>query len=235
MKSITALLVTAVCAFFVLVFTLPATAEEIRFLPTACRIMDTRNTTVGQTASLSFFVRGLPGAVQGGEPGCGLPLQASAAVLNFIIAGPVGNGHAVIWPEGSTQPITSSLNFSANTNQNDGLLVRLPSTGLSADLRIQSSVPGYWIVDLVGWTEPSVSTLVGQAESYTGADLHIRTFSGQLITARPPLVPGFYNSWASQIGNSIGSCVNVAGFWTSPTAFEARSLPMVASGYCGPN
>lgn len=218
-----------------LLSSLRSTADEIRFLANPCRVMDTRNTTVGQTQSLSFFVRGLPGAVQGGDPGCGLPLQASGVVLNLTAAGPLNTGNAVLWPEGSNQPATSSLNFTAATNENDGLLVKLPATGLAADLKVWSSSPAFWIVDIVAWIEPSTSTLVGQAESYAGADLRIRTFSGQLITARPPLVQMFYNSWASKIGASIGNCVTLSGFWTSPTTFEVRSLPVVAAGYCGPN
>lgn len=231
MVTVVTLLLTVLSS----IYPSPSNADEIRFLTNPCRVVDTRNTSVGQTANMIFFVRGLPGAVQGGDPGCGLNLAATGVILNLIAVSPSNTGHAILSAQGSPIPGVSSINFSFGTNINNGLLVRLPSTGLVSDLVLTSSAASYWIVDLVGWTEPSVSTLVGQAESYTGADLHIRTFSGQLITARPPLVPGFYNSWSSSIGATIGKCVNISGFWTSPTVFEARSLPMSTVGYCGPN
>lgn len=211
-----------------------ANANELTTLDVPCRILDTRNTAGGFTNTVDFIVRGSPGAVQGGEAACGVPYSAVDVFIRIIAVGPQTPGHVILKPYDTGPVGVSNMNFPAHQTTSALSLVRLQS-GAGYELSLSSSTPAYWIADIQGWTESSTATLVGQAESFTGADLHVRTFSGVLVTVAPPLTPSFYNSWSGQVSGATGKCVHVDGVWTGANTFEARSMPFAASGYCGPS
>lgn len=226
----------------------PAMADEVVPMP-SCRVLDTRNTTVGIVAAgtrLDFGVRGTPGLAQGGQTGCGVPARATGVLLNVVAISPSATGHVLLWPYGTTQPITSALNVTAAATANDGLFGLLaPSTypPTTPDLSLKGSgFAAYYVVDLMGYIEPSVSTLRGQAIGVAVGDiLVIRTKNGADIKVYAPSDTIFRNSWNQSVPGLVMQCVHINGFWVDiPTLggsgfFEAVALPMAQEGYCGPD
>lgn len=42
-----------------------------------------------------------------------MPLDAKAVAINVTIAGPTAPGYLSLWPAGTTQPLVSTINFTA--------------------------------------------------------------------------------------------------------------------------
>jgi len=79
----------------------------------------------------------------------GLPLDATAAVVNVTVTGTSAASHLTLWPFGGTQPVASTLNWSAGQTIANGATVKL---GADHKLSIRnSSGTADVIVDLVGY------------------------------------------------------------------------------------
>ena len=78
---------------------------------TPCRIVDTRGPTgaTGGPAMVGDAQRNFPIDVT--PAACGIPFDAAAAVLNFVVVAPGGGGHLRVWPFGLTYPGVATLNF----------------------------------------------------------------------------------------------------------------------------
>lgn len=146
----------------------PSCADEVYFLTEfpgggpmpggQCRVLDTRNLggPIPNGTEYSFKVRGQVGGLQGGLNGCGLPIEASGAVLN-VVAIPYGPGHIQVYslgnsPVGSNSRLNFQLPGAAIANE---MLVRLnqPINTLVNEIVIRPSTSSaHLIVDLVGWT-----------------------------------------------------------------------------------
>jgi len=225
-------------------------AEEIVPLP-PCRVLDTRNVSLGYRlagTTMDFAVRNgpsSPGAAQGGEAGCGIPYNATAVFLNIVAIAPAGTGHALIWANGATQPTASALNVVSGETTNGAVLAALQPYGPATDLKLKNVLfNSYWVIDVMGYTEPSHAALVGQGVgTLYGTTLVIETLDGAQIRATVPDRPqlaDFRDSWIASIAGGVGECVLVEGLWfddgttVSLDTFEARSLPIITEGYCGP-
>lgn len=164
--NLTKVVTTAVfVAFFVSAF--PSFADEVHFLFLPCRVLDTRNTSIGLVTAntqIEFNVREAstnPGGPQGGASGCAVPKQASGVVLSLIAVTPTGNGHVYLWPADSTQPASSVLNFSGSTTINDSLFVRLADFGEPDEIALKPSTSGaYFVADIVAWVGAADTTMV---------------------------------------------------------------------------
>ena len=104
------------------------------------RIVDTRNGTGGRSSPLG------PGetmivtvAGSGGVPGA-----AKAVVLNVTVDGPTAASDLVVWPDGTSAPVASDLNFVA------GQAVPNLVIGGKIDIRNDFGSTSV-IVDVVGW------------------------------------------------------------------------------------
>jgi hypothetical protein len=78
---------------------------------TPCRIVDTRG-PVGPTGGpvmAGDTQRDFPIDVP--PTACGIPTDAAAAVLNFVVVAPGGGGHLRVWPFGLGYPGVATLNF----------------------------------------------------------------------------------------------------------------------------
>lgn len=227
---------------------LPARADEMVPIQ-PCRVLDTRNTAVGYLAAgtvLDFAVRtapAAPGPSQGGQSGCGIPYNATAVQLNIVAVQPNSAGHAILWPYGTAQPITSVLNVSALTTENTGTFGLLAPTGATKDLSFRPiGFATFVVVDITGYAVPSTATLVGQATGILfGTTLVVETAGGVSVKVfAPDSLPTFKASWLSAIGAAVDNCVHIDGLWHYATStieyntVEARSLPLVMPGYCGP-
>ena len=109
------------------------------------RIVDTRNGTGGRSSPLG------PGetmivtvAGSGGVPGA-----AKAVVLNVTVDGPTAASDLVVWPDGTSAPVASDLNFVAGQAVPNLVIVKL-SAGGKIDIRNDFGSTSV-IVDVVGW------------------------------------------------------------------------------------
>src|SRR5438477_8003521 len=109
------------------------------------RIVDTRNGTGGRSSPLG------PGetmivtvAGSGGVPGA-----AKAVVLNVTVDGPTAASDLVVWPDGTSAPVASDLNFVAGQAVPNLVIVKL-SPGGKIDIRNDFGSTSV-IVDVVGW------------------------------------------------------------------------------------
>ena len=109
------------------------------------RIVDTRNGTggfnspLGQGQTMMVTVAG-----SGGVPG-----TAKAVVLNVTVDGPTAASDLVVWPDGTSAPVASDLNFVAGQAVPNLVIVKL-SAGGKIDVRNDFGSTSV-IVDLVGW------------------------------------------------------------------------------------
>jgi len=223
-----------------------ATAGEVRLLDSPCRLLDTRNTSIPSATGYSIKARGNPGpgGLQGGQSGCGAPIYAEGLVVNVIAISPGGTGHAKLWADGEPEPFPSILNYSTGETTNDGLTVHLsPYLGQTYDLTWKSSAASSVVIDLVGWIAPSLETIVGNGTVlFSPSVLVVETWEGRSIKVFAPGEEGngFLTDWMDQIPQALGNCVVIHGYWYNgpyPIAhdtFEARSLPIVIPGNCGP-
>jgi hypothetical protein len=81
------------------------------FSITPCRLIDTRGPTglTGGPALAGDVQRNFP--IDVAPTACGIPSDAAAAVLNFVVVAPQGGGHLRVWPFGTVFPGVATLNF----------------------------------------------------------------------------------------------------------------------------
>jgi hypothetical protein len=124
------------------------------FNPVApARLLDTRTTTpIADGGSRSVLVAG-----NAGVPGSG----AIAAAVTVTVTNPAAAGFVTVWPEGTSPPGTSTVNFDVGETLAATVLVGLgPSGGISlAAAGSQTDV----IVDLVGWFSAGYTALAQPA------------------------------------------------------------------------
>ncbi len=105
------------------------------------RLLDTRSTTglvkAGQTVKLQ---------VTGGSTG--VPAGAQAVVLNVTVTGTTGSGNLSAYPDGSSQPTTSNLNWIAGWTVPNLVMVPVGADGM-VDLHVTSNTQ--IIADVFGY------------------------------------------------------------------------------------
>src|SRR5438309_1200572 len=114
------------------------------------RIVDTRNGTGGFNSALG------PGqsmvvtvAGSGGVPNMASVTPPKAVVLNVTVDGPTAASDLVVWPDGTSAPVASDLNFVAGQAVPNLVIVKL-SAGGKIDIRNDFGSTSV-IVDVVGW------------------------------------------------------------------------------------
>lgn len=115
---------------------------------TSVRILDSRGTNGGHnvafTAGETFA---LPVAGRGGVPLSG----ASAIFGNVTIVSGANSGYVTLFPTGTTRPLASNINFSANTVIANAFLVPLGSDGSISIYSFAAAV--HVIIDVQGWVQ----------------------------------------------------------------------------------
>jgi hypothetical protein len=177
-------------------------AADLVYTPVApCRIVDTRLSggVLGAGGQRSFIVTGSSGfAGQGGNPaGCGVPSgPATAAVVNFVAAGPAGAGNLRAWAFGGAVPNASIVNYAAVGGLNIANAVVVPLCNQATtscgpfDITVQADGSGTQIVaDVAGYFRNVVK---GQYRSF--AEWSVR--SNLLITLP---ATGCTNTGAAQV------------------------------------
>jgi len=136
-------------------FAPPASGGLSLFPLTPCRVLDTRNPPGfapqldPQGPASSAPISGTL-AVNVTASGCGAPASAQAYVLNATVIPPGILGFLTLWPDGSPQPLVSTL------NANDGIvtsnLAIVPTTNGSVDAA--PSNPTHLVLDIFGYFAP---------------------------------------------------------------------------------
>lgn len=78
---------------------------------------------------------------------CGIPSGAKAAVLNLTAVTPTGPGYLTLFPQGTTKPLASSINFATGQIVGNGVLVKLGAS--TPDLSVYAAVEGAGTVEFV--------------------------------------------------------------------------------------
>ena len=121
---------------------------------TPCRVVDTRGPTgltggpiLAGDAQRNFPISASPAA-------CGIPVDAQAAVLNFVVVAPGAGGHLRVWPDGLTWPGVATLNFDAGepaiANGAITPLTALQSLQISVMLKT-GGANGHLVIDATGY------------------------------------------------------------------------------------
>ena len=113
---------------------------------TPCRLLDTR--IMGQGPALTTGNRELVV-----PPNCGIPVDALAVALNVTAVSATVGGHVTVFPGGTADPGTSTINFSAGQTRANNLVVGL-AADFSGKLILRAVVPGgevHFTVDVVGY------------------------------------------------------------------------------------
>jgi hypothetical protein len=134
------------------------TTVDLLFTPIQpCRIIDTRlaGGPIGAGTTRDFVVAGAAGfAAQGGNAaGCGIPLGAPAAVINYVAVGPAGPGDLRVTASGTPVPTASVINYAALGGLNIANGVATPlAAAVSPHITIQADVSGTDLVaDVLGY------------------------------------------------------------------------------------
>jgi len=126
------------------------------FTPAAARIADTRISpynVVQGGAEVSIPVAGVKGI-----PASGSGLTAVAMTLSAINGSTVG-GSAVVWPDGTAAPATTSINYVPSNIRSNTVIAQV---GTNGKIRIKNNGtnPIHFILDLQGWFGKSPSPVV---------------------------------------------------------------------------
>lgn len=157
----------------------------------------------------------------------GVPATGAVGVaLNVTAVNPVAAGWLRVWPCGSAEPETSSVNFGwAGAVEPNGVIVPVDATG---EVCVGTLVETDVVVDMAGWFDsgvrPATGRLVDTRNAATrlrpGAPLHVAVL-GQYgtpltgvvgvalnVTAVNPVAPGFLRVWPCGSAEPETSAVN---------------------------
>lgn len=159
--------------------------DEVHFIP-QCRVLDTRNLggPLQNGVDFNFSVRNQVGGFQGGHSLCGIPIQASGAIVNFTAVTPLGPGHLEVYRVGHrpAQP-SSRLNYGPGQTTANEMLVELnqPYDSQASEVTVRPCcAPVHVVADLVGYTSepnPTFPMILGrlQGPAFSAGDfLHIK-------------------------------------------------------------
>ncbi len=95
---------------------------------TPCRIVDTRNASYPPGYGPPQLSAGVPRSFMlTGQ--CGIPAGAQAVSLNVTVVSPTGLGYVLLYPQGGSQPVVSTLNFTLNQTVANAAIVPLSAGG----------------------------------------------------------------------------------------------------------
>ena len=186
--------------------TLGALTNDLVYTPIQpCRILDTRSTAAGTIAANStrsfLAVSASSFTSQGGSStNCGtLSLNATAVAINLTAVAPAIAGYATAFPYGTTQPLASSLNYSAGAIVNNALIVQIPNPLGSYDFTLYTFAQSHYVADIVGYFAPPVATAlqcVDTAETVTSVA------NGATANSVAPTCPAGYTQTATNCESS---------------------------------
>jgi len=202
---------------------LGALGEDLVYTPIQpCRIVDTRivEGAIGASQTRSYRAAGIASYTsQGGSTGnCGLQGEVPSAVaLNVAAVSPMQPGYATVFPHGTVQPQTASVNYAAGTIVNNAIISRIPNPTAASDFSIYTFAESHYVVDIVGYFAPPRATALSCVDSFLASTVIGAGSNGQ-VTA-PACASGYT---ATQLDCESGS-------WFMPIVFSS----LRGGGICG--
>jgi len=146
----------------------------------------------------------------GGLGTFGVPAGATAVVLNVTDVSPAAAGFVTIYPEGTTEPNASNLNFSAGQTTANRVIVPVSTSG---DVTIATSTPTDLVVDVSGYYSASGAQFSAETAPVRICDTRpITSFSPQNQCSNKPIAGGNANQMTISVRGGP------AGVPTSATA-----------------
>ncbi len=158
---------------------------------TPARILDSRPGTGNTGGFNSPWGPGVSRDVSVGGLG-GVPADADAVVLNVTVTGPTAGSFLSIWPQGSTRPTVSSLNFTAGETIPNAVTVKLnAANGKISVYNLTGNVDV--IIDVAGYFQAG-----------TGKLFHPLT-PARILDSRPGVgnIGGFASPWGPGVTRSL--------------------------------
>ncbi len=124
-------------------FAPPGTGGLSLYALTPCRVLDTRNSPGRPASSGAIDVSVM-------LSGCGAPAAAQSYVLNATVVPPGALGFLTLWPQGTTQPLVSTLN-AIDGSVTSNLAIVPTTNGLISSF---ASNPVHLVLDISGYFAP---------------------------------------------------------------------------------
>lgn len=205
-------------------------AADLTYTPLQpCRIVDTRSTAGGAIAAnstRSFLALSASGfSSQGGSAtDCGTPTANAAAIaINITVVSPAGPGFATVFPYGTTQPLTSSVNYATGDILANSMIARIPNPLATNDFTIYTFAQSHFVVDIVGYFAAPIATAADCVE--TGATV-VNLAAGAAFFAVAPVCPAGFTATST---NCELSDVNMR-LWTVRNGACAAKNDSASSG-----
>lgn len=185
--------------------TLGALGNDLVYTPIQpCRIVDTRvaGGAIAANSTRNFIgINASNFTAQGGSAtNCGtLGLSATALALNTTAVSPSIAGYATVYPYGTTQPLASSVNYTAGAVVNNAIIAQIPNPLSSFDFTIYSFAQSHYVVDIVGYFAPPVATALQCTDT---ADTVVSVAAGGQQNAVAPACPAGYTQTATNCESS---------------------------------
>lgn len=133
--------------------------RDLVFVPiTPCRIIDTRvaGGAIAANTTRNFDVNATSTyAGQGGSAsdcnGAGSAGSYAAAAINFIAITPSAAGYMTAFPYNASQPVASTLNYTAGSVVANFAVVKLDQTSAADELSVYSFAQMHLVADIVGY------------------------------------------------------------------------------------
>lgn len=171
--------------------------QDLVYTPVApCRIVDTRSTAAGAiaaNATRSFVAVNASNFVsQGGSStNCGTQgLSATAVAVNITAVFPTAAGFATVYPFGTSRPLASSVNYTANSIVNNAIVAQIPNPLSSFDFTVYTFAQSHYVVDIVGYFAPPLATALQCVD--TADTVTTVAAGGGTANSTAPLCPAGY-------------------------------------------
>ncbi len=204
------------------------TTNDLVFLPiTPCRIIDTR-LAGGQIAAntvRSFDITAVSDyAFQGGDAsncsGAGSAGSFAAAAINFTVVTPAAAGYITAFPFLGTQPLASTVNYTAGSIVGNYTVVKLDQGGSANELSVYSFAQTHLVADLVGYF---INPVLGDIDCQETFSANITVNANSTGTGSSPACAAGYTiiSGGCTMSTFDGRIVSSRSFPNSNTHFCA--------------
>ncbi len=161
----------------------------------------------------------------------GIPTGATAAVFNVTVVNSRGAGFLTVFPQGTTQPLASNVNYTAGQVTSNRVIVPLSTSGTTPGyISVFSSSPADIIVDVSGYYSAAGGT--GTQFSAEGAPVRI---CDTRVGNPSGLSGGASQCLAKTIGAAKSLTLNVSGLAGVPSGAKAVVINLTGVTPSAPN
>ena len=154
----------------------------------------------------------------------GVPIGASAVVLNITAVNPTAPGFLTVYPQDSARPFTANVNYTAGQVTSNRVIVPLSTSGPTPGyITVFSSQPADVVVDVSGY----YSTAGGSGTQFSAESDPTRICDTR--SGSPSNLTGSYNQCAGQtLGPSGTDRIQVTGLAGIPNGATAVVVNVTA-------